>query len=94
LLNIKGIGPETADDILTYALLVPSFVVDAYLRRFIDVKKLTLLLDRNTNAVKNPTSYSALQTAIERDLADLPPSTKLYVYQQFHALVVLWGKGS
>jgi endonuclease-3 related protein len=30
LLDIKGIGPETADSILLYAGRLPSFVVDAY----------------------------------------------------------------
>ena len=30
LLQVKGIGPETADSILLYALAIPSFVVDAY----------------------------------------------------------------
>lgn len=33
LLAIKGIGPETADAILLYALNRPSFVVDEYTRR-------------------------------------------------------------
>ncbi|MGL6259408.1 endonuclease III domain-containing protein [Vibrio sp. WXL103] len=33
LLKIKGIGNETADVILTYALNKPSFVIDAYARR-------------------------------------------------------------
>lgn len=33
LLQIKGIGPETADSILLYAGAQPTFVVDAYTRR-------------------------------------------------------------
>ena len=33
LLNVNGIGPETADSILLYALEKPIFVVDAYTRR-------------------------------------------------------------
>ena len=33
LLSIKGIGPETADSILLYALDKPVFVVDAYTKR-------------------------------------------------------------
>ena len=33
LLEVKGIGPETADSILLYALDVPTFVVDAYTYR-------------------------------------------------------------
>jgi len=33
LLAVRGVGPETADDILLYAFERPVFVVDAYTRR-------------------------------------------------------------
>ena len=33
LLEIKGIGPETADSMLCYGFLRPSFVIDAYTHR-------------------------------------------------------------
>jgi endonuclease III related protein len=36
LLNLQGIGPETADSILLYAGNHPVFVVDAYTRRVIE----------------------------------------------------------
>jgi endonuclease-3 related protein len=36
LLNLHGIGPETADSILLYAGDHPVFVVDAYTRRILD----------------------------------------------------------
>ena len=36
LLNLNGVGPETADSILLYAANHPVFVVDAYTRRIID----------------------------------------------------------
>lgn len=35
LLKIRGIGAETADVILVYALHQPSFIIDAYTRRFL-----------------------------------------------------------
>ena len=35
LLAVHGIGPETADDILLYALDKPVFVIDAYTRRIL-----------------------------------------------------------
>lgn len=35
LLSLKGIGAETADVILVYALYQPSFIIDAYTRRFL-----------------------------------------------------------
>ena len=36
LLEIPGIGPETADSILLYGLGMPSFVLDAYTFRLLD----------------------------------------------------------
>ncbi len=36
LLAIKGIGAETADVILVFAFHKPSFVIDAYTRRFLE----------------------------------------------------------
>ncbi|MBI2097317.1 MAG: methylated-DNA--[protein]-cysteine S-methyltransferase [Candidatus Vogelbacteria bacterium] len=35
MLDLKGIGPETADTILLYALGRPVFVIDEYTRRFV-----------------------------------------------------------
>ena len=35
LLDIKGIGEETADAILVYAIRKPSFIIDAYTRRLL-----------------------------------------------------------
>ena len=33
LLSVRGIGPETADDIILYAAEKPIFVIDAYTKR-------------------------------------------------------------
>ena len=100
LLSVKGVGPETADDILTYALLIPSFVVDIYLKRFINSKKVYFKKSPHSqNNTTNPKTietltrnYHKLQETIELELKEIPRSQELYVYQQFHALVVLWGK--
>ncbi len=35
LLGVSGIGPETADSVLLYAVGLPTFVVDAYTRRIL-----------------------------------------------------------
>lgn len=35
LLGIRGVGAETADVILVYAFYKPSFIIDAYTRRFL-----------------------------------------------------------
>jgi len=72
LLAVKGIGPETADSILLYALNKPYFVVDAYTRRIFS------RLGYNV-----PEKYEDLRLLIE---AHLPAD--LYIYNEFHALIV------
>ncbi|MBU4245924.1 MAG: endonuclease [Nanoarchaeota archaeon] len=76
LLALKGIGPETADSILLYALEKPVFVIDEYTKRIARAKNLGASF-----------KYHALQelfeSAIEKDCA---------LYQDFHALIVINGK--
>lgn len=76
LLGLKGIGPETADSILLYALDKPIFVIDEYTRRL--VKKLRLA---------RKLSYESLQKLFEKNL---PRNFRLY--QDFHALMIIEGK--
>jgi len=76
LLEIYGIGPETADSILLYAGDKPIFVIDEYTRRF--VKKY---------GISDKTSYDYLQQLFQENL---PKNVQLY--QDFHALIVLDGK--
>jgi endonuclease-3 related protein len=77
LLAVKGIGPETADSILLYALDKPTFVVDAYTFRIL----------RRHDLIGEVCSYEELrQTFME----SLPPELRLY--QEFHALLVRLGK--
>lgn len=73
LLEIWGIGPETADSILLYAYNVPEFVVDAYTRRILLREKL----------IKKNTTYDEVKSFFEKNL---PKDLKLY--QEFHALIV------
>jgi endonuclease-3 related protein len=77
LLEVKGIGPETADSILLYALHQPTFVVDAYTFR---------VLHRHQLAPE-ACSYDELQTLF---MENLPADVALY--QEFHALLVRLGK--
>lgn len=76
LLKLKGIGPETADSILLYALDKPVFVIDEYTKRFLKEKKL-LKYD----------NYQLLQKLFERNL-----KKSYQLYQDFHALIVINGK--
>ena len=77
LLTVKGIGPETADAILLYALETPSFVVDTYAHR---------VLTRHELAMDEAT-YEDLKEYFEKNL---PRDAKLY--NDFHALIVSVGK--
>lgn len=78
LLAIWGIGPETADSILLYAFCRPVFVVDAYTRRLCDALK--------ASPPKGGGYHDVQKFFTDR----LPRSTKLY--NEFHALIVAWGK--
>jgi endonuclease III related protein len=77
LLGLKGIGPETADSILLYALGKPVFVIDAYTRRIF----------ARHGMLSEKTSYQGWQ---EHFVARLPKSAK--VYNEFHALIVRLAK--
>ncbi len=76
LLELKGVGPETADDILLYGLEKPVFVIDEYTRR----------LARSLDLAQN-FSYQSLQELFEKNL-----KKDYCVYQDFHALIVINGK--
>jgi endonuclease-3 related protein len=76
LLDLPGIGPETADSILLYALDKPVFVIDQYTRRLLKSKKMPY---RGT--------YSELQRLFEQELRK-----DFRLYQDFHALIVIDGK--
>lgn len=79
LLSVKGIGMETADDILLYAFRKPVFIIDAYTRR---VAERHLGLDG-----KLP--YGELQKIF---MNSLPPDADLY--GEFHALILAFCKDS
>jgi len=73
LLAISGIGPETADSILLYALNRPVFVVDAYTKRFI----------KNHRLYDGNGKYDDIQHFF---MSNLP--LDVYLFNEFHALIV------
>lgn len=77
LLGVRGIGPETADCILLYALGHPIFVVDAYTHR---------IFHRHGLVEESPT-YADLQAFF---MDALPSDAALY--NEYHALIVRIGK--
>ncbi len=77
LLEVKGIGPETADSILLYAAGYPVFVVDAYTRR---------VLARH-GTVGPSATYGEIQGLFHRSLP-----RRAALYNEYHALIVRLGK--
>lgn len=77
LLGVHGIGPETADSIILYAVEKPIFVVDAYTRR---------IFFRH-NLIGEKWSYEQVQQMVMDEL-----TRDVEVYNEFHALLVFLGK--
>ncbi|MCX5892651.1 MAG: endonuclease III domain-containing protein [Deltaproteobacteria bacterium] len=77
LLEVKGIGPETADSILLYALNKPTFVVDAYTFRILSRHRL----------LPETCTYEELRRLFMDNMA-----ADLGLYQEYHALLVRVGK--
>jgi endonuclease-3 related protein len=77
LLSVKGIGPETADSILLYAVDVPIFVIDAYTRRVLSRHRL----------ISSKVSYDQLQRFFMGHL-----QLRADIYNEYHALLVKVGK--
>ncbi|MFC1602568.1 endonuclease III domain-containing protein [Pseudomonadota bacterium] len=77
LLSVKGVGPETADDMLLYAFQRPVFVIDAYTRR----------LFSRLGMVTGDESYEVLRAGFELALG---PDTELF--NEYHALIVCHAK--
>ncbi|MBI2574827.1 endonuclease III domain-containing protein [Candidatus Woesearchaeota archaeon] len=77
LLELKGIGPETADSMLLYALDKPVFVVDTYTRRTFS----------RIGLCSSDSSYEELQKLF---MESLPQKKELF--NDYHALIVEHGK--
>ena len=77
LLDVKGIGPETADSILLYAFKKPYFVVDAYTKRIFS----------RIGICRQDIKYDELQLFFHKNLQK---DAKLF--NEYHALIVELGK--
>ena len=77
LLSVNGIGPETADSILLYALDKPVFVVDAYTKR---------ILSRH-HLIDADADYHEVQKKFVESL-----STDTQMFNEYHALIVRLAK--
>jgi endonuclease-3 related protein len=77
LLSVNGIGPETADSILLYALNKPVFVVDAYTKR---------ILARH-GLIPEDSAYEVVQNLFRQNLKN-----NVKLFNEYHALLVRLGK--
>ncbi len=77
LLGVHGVGPETADAILLYALGRPSFVIDTYARRIF----------QRLGLIKGTEDYETLRRLFESSL-----DSDAALFNQYHALIVVHGK--
>ncbi len=77
LLSVNGIGPETADSIMLYALEKPVFVIDAYTKRF---------LSKHT-VMSHNSSYETFQEFFHAQL-----KKEASLFNEYHALIVRLAK--
>ena len=82
LLDIRGIGPETADSILLYAGNHPTFVVDAYTKRIF----------ARHRWIEEGADYHQVKTLCETRLANPPQKDRLDYWRDYHAQIVNVGK--
>ena len=82
LLALPGVGPETADAILLYALGHEAMVVDEYLRR-VTVRH---------GLAPERSSYDAIQWLAWSAFADERGKQRVRHANEFHALIVMVGK--
>ena len=87
LLELPGVGPETADAILLYALGHPVPVADEYLRRIAERHRLI-----KPAPGKNRRGYEALIMLTREAFAADPAADHAELFNEFHALTVAVGK--
>jgi endonuclease-3 related protein len=80
LLSVKGVGRETADDMVLYAFDRPVFVIDAYTRR----------LFSRLGLITGEEGYETLRALVEEAFGRSQEQTALF--NEFHALIVAHAK--
>jgi endonuclease III related protein len=87
LLSLPGVGPETADAILLYALGHSVPVADEYLRRIAERHRLI-----EPAPLQNRRGYDALVQLTADAFAPDPLPDRARLFNEFHALTVAVGK--
>jgi len=79
LLNVLGVGEETADSILLYGYNQEEFIIDAY------TKRMFLSLD----LISEKSKYKDMKILIQEALENcVEKKDRVKVYQEYHALIV------
>lgn len=79
LLDLAGIGPETADSIMLYAFGKAYFVVDAYTRRIFS----------RVGVIDGRSPYEEIRSMFEANI-----QRRVSLYREYHALIVEHAKRS
>jgi endonuclease-3 related protein len=87
LLALPGVGPETADAILLYALGHPVPVADEYLRRVSERHRLL-----KPAPGRNRQGYDSMANLTRLAFASDAPENQALLFNEFHALTVALGK--
>lgn len=87
LLELPGVGAETADAILLYAFGRPVPVADEYLRRIVARHRLLAPAPE-----KNRRGYEALVQLTRNAFGGEPEANRVRLFNEFHALTVAVGK--
>ncbi len=77
LLSLHGVGPETADSILLYALEMPTFVVDTYTKRIFS----------RLGLIEPDDKYEDVRRMFMDTLSE-----DVRLYNEYHALIVRHAK--
>ncbi len=77
LLDVHGVRPETADDMVLYAFKRPVFVIDAYTRRIFS----------RLGLIGGDEKYEDLRKRFEKSLG-----MDAELFNEYHALIVIHGK--
>jgi endonuclease-3 related protein len=87
LLALPGVGPETADAILLYALGHPLPVADEYLRRIAERHRLLVPAPGHSRK-----GYDSMAELTRQAFAADAPEIQARLFNEFHALTVAVGK--
>jgi endonuclease-3 related protein len=93
LLNIHGVGRETADSMLLYAGNHPSFVIDAYTKRIFSRHGWWQAPLSSKSAKTNTAGeYESLKAMCESSISADDAAARLDLWQDYHAQLVMVGK--